>query len=153
MPWLDPLKALDDDDDSSSSGGGEGEGDAVTGEVEGAGAKEEGSRVTLEALERNGFKGGPSVLLVRERHDADQPAWNWGDGRDRSAPQPSRGDRRAGSRDRAAAAEGAESLAKASLAAAAKDVALRKAERAEIEAQRKRRKRDPKASARRSDEG
>lgn len=149
MPWLDPLKALDDDDDSSSSGGGEGEGDAVTGVVEGTGAKEEGARVTLEALERNGFKGGPSVLLVRERHDADQPAWNWGDGRDRSAPQPSRGDRRAGT----AAAEGAESLAKASLAAAAKDVALRKAERAEIEAQRKRRKRDPKAIARRSDEG
>ena len=43
--------------------------------------KRKKSGVTVEDLKRNGYRSGPSVLLVREAAEENQ-SWNWSDGRE-----------------------------------------------------------------------
>jgi len=104
---LDALVAGSDDSDSDSGGvaektadaakapasetrGGDGEASGSGGEADDAqdgGGKRRKGAITLEDLQRAGYKSGPSVLLMRPPEEQGQSDWTWSNGREAKAQE------------------------------------------------------------------
>ncbi|KAG2493504.1 hypothetical protein HYH03_008320 [Edaphochlamys debaryana] len=129
---------LGDEDSESKDGSGSGEGESSEPEAEAEEQqvpKKKKVELSLEDLERAGYKSGPSVLLVKPPVDEGPSDWTWGKGRPKGQKD-DEGDDRAATRDAVAGVNAAAEAAVKAMAHAAELREAAKAERLEAAAER-----------------
>ncbi|KAG1657368.1 hypothetical protein FOA52_015922 [Chlamydomonas sp. UWO 241] len=118
-----------DDSDAPESGSGAENGGGE--DAEAAAAKKPKKELKLEDLQRQGYKSGPSVLLMKPPEEDGQDNWNWSNGREAKEKEPEHESRAEREKTREIASTGAEMTGALAQKAKQQGALLNQARRAE----------------------